>query len=99
MNGGPEDDVIVVASFTHQAMIGQYRIGFPRGGEWIIRFNSDWNGYSEDFNNVGNAEGHVVAEEQAYDGCEFSANVDVPPYSLLIFSQDKASEAPPQSAR
>jgi 1,4-alpha-glucan branching enzyme len=92
LEGGPKDDVIVVASFTHQAMTENYRIGFPRGGEWVIRFNSDWKGYSEDFDSTGETDGHVVAVKEPYDGCEFSATVEIPPYSLLIFSQEKAAE-------
>ena len=29
----------------------EYRVGFPRAGQWWVRFNSDWNGYSPDFGN------------------------------------------------
>jgi 1,4-alpha-glucan branching enzyme len=94
MDGGPKDDVIVVTSFTNRPMTDQYRIGFPREGEWIIRFNSDWKGYSEDFNDVGNPGGHILAEKKAYDGCDFSATVDIPAYGLLIFSQEKVPEMP-----
>ena len=91
-DGGAKDDVVVIASFTHQPMTNGYRVGFPRGGEWIIRFNSDWKGYSADFQDVGNPDGQIQAEKQPYDGCEFSATVEIPPYGLLIFSQEKADE-------
>jgi 1,4-alpha-glucan branching enzyme len=87
LGGGAKDDVVVVASFTHEPKTEGYRIGFPRGGEWIIRFNSDWKGYSADFQDVG-PEGRVQTERQAYDGCAFSATVEIPPYGVLIFSQE-----------
>src|SRR3712207_8558009 len=28
---------------------GEYVIGFPRGGEWKVRLNSDWEGYGADY--------------------------------------------------
>ncbi|MCE0485003.1 MAG: alpha amylase C-terminal domain-containing protein [Methylacidiphilales bacterium] len=94
--GGAKDDVIVAASFSHQPLTENYRIGFPHGGRWIIRFNSDWKGYSSDFNDVGNPEGHVRAEKQPYDGFDYSGTVALPPYGFLIFSQEEneAEEAP-----
>jgi len=96
--GGPKDDVIVVASFTHRSLEEGYRIGFPRGGRWTIRFNSDWKGYSADFNDVTNPEGHVLAEKEALDGCEYSGIVALPSYGLLILSQEEseAEKAPGQ---
>ncbi len=49
-NGGPGDDVIVVANFGNTSY-DSYTIGFPRNGAWYVRFNSDWNGYGNDFGN------------------------------------------------
>lgn len=43
--GGPGDDVVVVANFSHETR-GVYRIGFPEGGVWKLRLNTDWAGYS-----------------------------------------------------
>jgi 1,4-alpha-glucan branching enzyme len=91
--GGPKDDVIVVASFTHRSMEDGYRIGLPRDGRWLIRFNSDWKGYSPDFHDVGNPDGQVTAEKNPQDGCDFSGIVSLPPYGLLILSQEEAPEA------
>ncbi len=88
---GPKDDVIVVASFTHRAIEKDYRIGLPRGGFWTIRFNSDWKGYSPDFHDVSNLEG-VMAEKEDRDGCEYSGVVALPPYALLILSQEETPE-------
>jgi 1,4-alpha-glucan branching enzyme len=89
LEGGAKDDVVVIASFTHRDLENNYRIGFPRGGRWIIRFNSDWKGYSKDFHEVGNSGGFIDTKMEPMDGFAFSANVDLPSYGLLIFSQDK----------
>ena len=88
--GGARDDVVVIASFSNRDIETDYRIGFPRGGRWTIRFNSDWKGYSPDFHEVGNAGGAVEAEREDRDGFFFSATVQLPSYGVLIFSQDEA---------
>jgi 1,4-alpha-glucan branching enzyme len=83
--GGPGDDVVVVANFAHEAR-GPYRIGFPRPGLWRLRLNTDWDGYSPDFHGF---ESHdVEATEAECDGSPWSAEVAVGPYSAVIFSQD-----------
>jgi 1,4-alpha-glucan branching enzyme len=85
-NGGPGDDVLVVANFADRSY-GSYTLGLPRAGLWRVRFNSDWPGYSPDF---GNQSGYdTMAVETAQDGMAFSANIGVGPYSVLILSQDK----------
>jgi 1,4-alpha-glucan branching enzyme len=95
--GGPKDDVIVVASFTNRTFEDGYNIGFPRGGTWTIRFNSDWKGYSPDFSDVTNPEGNVVATPEDRDGCKFCGTVSLPPYAILILSQEEAApENPPE---
>jgi 1,4-alpha-glucan branching enzyme len=86
--GGARDDVVVVASFTHFDQQNNYGVGFPRGGRWVIRFNSDWKGYNKDFHDVGNSGGFVDTVAEPMDGFAFSAAVDLPSYGLLIFSQD-----------
>jgi 1,4-alpha-glucan branching enzyme len=92
-DGGPKDDVVVVASFTHRSFTDGYRIGLPQNGRWIIRFNSDWKGYSPDFDNVSNPEGQVMAEKEQRDGCEYSSIVSLPAYGLLILSQEETPQA------
>ena len=82
--GGPADDVVVVANFFHEPQDG-YVIGFPAAGTWKLRFNSDWQGYSEDF--AGHPSADVVAEPGQYDGLPFHAALSIGPYSALIFSQ------------
>ena len=84
-NGGPGDDVVVVANFANRSY-DSYTLGFPRAGPWRVRFNSDWQGYSADF---GNQLGYdTVAGDGPCDNMPFQANVGLGPYSLLIISQD-----------
>jgi 1,4-alpha-glucan branching enzyme len=83
--GGPRDDTIVVvnmANRTHQS----YTMGFPRGGNWKVRFNSDWIGYGDDF---GNWPGYdTVAFSGHRDGLPYHGNVGLGAYGALILSQD-----------
>lgn len=81
--GGPGDDVVVVANFFHEPQEG-YVIGFPSEGTWKLRFNSDWQGYSDDFGNHPSTD--VVAEPGDKDGFAFQATLAIGPYSVLIFS-------------
>ena len=83
-NGGPADDVVVVANFFNEPRDG-YVVGFPAEGTWKLRFNSDWQGYSDDFQ--GYPSSNVVAEPGEYDGFPFHAALSIGPYSVLIFSQ------------
>ena len=84
-NGGPGDDVMVVANFCNRSY-DSYALGFPRPGYWRVRFNSDWQGYSSDF---GNQLGYdTFAGDGSRDGMPFEANVGLGPYSVLILSQD-----------
>lgn len=82
--GGPGDDVIVVANLANRAN-ESYNIGFPRKGMWRVRFNSDWNGYDPQFGN------HLTVDTEAgdgeKDGMPFNGNVSIGPYSVVVFSQ------------
>lgn len=85
-NGGPGDDVVVVANFANRGY-GSYSLGFPRAGMWRVRFNSDAQGYSSDY---GNQPGYdTLAGGSSQDGMPFQANVGIGPYSVLILSQDR----------
>jgi 1,4-alpha-glucan branching enzyme len=97
--GGPKDDVIVVASFADRTVEDGYRIGLPHGGKWTIRFNSDWKGYSPDFHDVSNPEGQIVAEKTPYDECDYSGTVSLPPYGFLILSQEEAYIEPAEEPK
>jgi len=82
--GGPADDAVVVANFLHEPQ-EDYIIGFPSAGTWTLRFNSDWQGYSDDF--AGHPSTHVVTEPGEYDGFPCHGALSIGPYSVLIFSQ------------
>jgi 1,4-alpha-glucan branching enzyme len=82
--GGPGDDVVVVANFSSR-WFSDYRVGFPRGGRWYVRFNSDWNGYSSDFGNTRTLE--IDANGGGQDGMGQSGSFQLGPYSAVIFSQ------------
>lgn len=85
--GGIGDDVIVVVNMANRSY-DSYSIGFPRGGLWSVRFNSDWNGYSPDF---GNSPGYdTVAystDGNDPDRIPYRGNIGIGPYSVLILSQ------------
>lgn len=83
--GGPADETIILANFadvSHEA----YTIGLPAAGRWHVRFNSDWQGYDQEFGNFESVT--AEAEEGDYDGQPFHASFGLAPYSVLIISQD-----------
>jgi 1,4-alpha-glucan branching enzyme len=82
--GGPADDVVVVANFHHEPL-DNYVIGFPTAGSWKLRFNSDWQGYSDDFQNYPSSD--IVAESGENDALPFHAALSIGAYSVLIYSQ------------
>jgi len=90
MDGGPGDDVVVLANF-HREPRENYVIGFPAGGAWKLQLNSDRAGYSEQF--TGYPSGDVVAEPGEYDGFPFKAAIAIGPYSVLIYSQLQPRDA------
>jgi 1,4-alpha-glucan branching enzyme len=85
--GGPGDDVVVVANFADRSY-QSYALGMPRAGQWRVRFNSDWTGYSEDFGNHPGAD--TTADGGPIDTMPFHATVGIGPYTVLILSQDNS---------
>jgi 1,4-alpha-glucan branching enzyme len=85
-DGGPGDTVVVVANFSSAAR-GDYEIGFPDPGVWKVRFNSDWQGYDEQFGQQDVFD--VTAEEGEYDGLPCKGKVNLGPYAVIILSQDR----------
>ena len=83
-NGGAGDDVVVVANFSNVPLPG-VNIGFPRGGQWHVRFNSGAAVYDRDFTNGDSFD--TVANVGAKDGLNFNGNVGIGPYSVVILSQ------------
>lgn len=64
-----------------------YQIGLPRGGLWRVRFNGDWNGYSDSFTNHPSHD--LTARWNAgHDGMAFTGEVSVGPYTAIMLSQD-----------
>ena len=86
MEGGPGDEVMVVANFHREPREG-YTIGFPAAGAWKLLLNSDWAGYSDQF--TGYPSGDVLAEPTAYDGLPARGTLGIGPYSVLIYSRPK----------
>ncbi|MCC6428871.1 MAG: alpha amylase C-terminal domain-containing protein [Phycisphaerales bacterium] len=84
-NGGAKDDVIIVANFANTSY-SSYNLGFPRGGTWKVRFNSDWNGYDSGFANTNSYD--TTANAGAKDGLAYNGNVGIGPYTVIILSQD-----------
>jgi 1,4-alpha-glucan branching enzyme len=83
-NSGAGDDVIIIINLSINSF-DSYTIGFPRGGIWRLRFNSDWNGYSSDFGNHSSSDVSTVSGFR--DGMFYQGNISIGPYSALIFSQ------------
>jgi 1,4-alpha-glucan branching enzyme len=82
--GGPGDDVVVIANFSHQPQ-EDYLVGLPAANGWTLRFNSDWHGYSESF--AGYPSADLVAVPGDRDGFPFHGSFGVGSYSVLIYSQ------------
>ena len=85
-NGGPGDDVIILANFAYRDYTN-YNIGFPRSGRWRVRFNSDWDGYDGDFGDWPTQDVHVQATSGSKDGLPYNADVSIGPYTMVILSQ------------
>jgi 1,4-alpha-glucan branching enzyme len=81
----PRDEVVVVANFANRHY-DDYRVGFPREGAWRVRFNSDWNGYSPDFENTAALDTSATSEPR--DDLPASAVIALGRYSVVILSQD-----------
>jgi 1,4-alpha-glucan branching enzyme len=83
--GGPRDDVVVIANLANRSY-PDYRVGFPRPGTWHLRCSTDWKGYSPDFGAQDTFD--TVAGDSPRDGMACSAGVGLPPYTVLVYSQD-----------
>ena len=74
--GGDESDpVMVIASFNEKKIEG-YKIE-NLAGDWKVRFNSSWKGYSVDFS------------ELKVDFINNETMLDLPPHVVLILTQPK----------
>jgi 1,4-alpha-glucan branching enzyme len=85
LDGGPRDDVIVLANFSATTHL-DYHVGVPRRGCWRVRFNSDWDGYDAEFETVRSLD--TDSEPVEHDGLRQRIAVGLGPYSVVILSQD-----------
>src|SRR5229473_1782875 len=83
-NGGPGDDVVIVANFSNVPM-QNLNIGFPRQGQWHVLFNSGASVYDPGFTNGDSFD--TTASPGAKDGLNFNGNVGIGAYSVVILSQ------------
>jgi 1,4-alpha-glucan branching enzyme len=81
--GGPGDDVVVVANLTNN-VYSSYNIGFPDAGTWYLRFNSAWQEYSADFGNIGY---DTTAESVPNMQQPCRGNVGLDAYAVVFYSQ------------
>lgn len=81
-DGGPGDDVLIVANLSHREHRG-YRIGVPAEGHWPLAFNSDADVYNPDFSGIPAADLHADAD--GHDGQPAGATLDIGPYAALFF--------------
>jgi 1,4-alpha-glucan branching enzyme len=82
---GQGHDILVVAQLGNAHRFG-YRIGFPGGGTWREIFNSDFYEALPNPNVMGNG-GSVFASNPPLHGFDFSAPLNLPANSLLVFSR------------
>ncbi len=83
--GGPGDDCIVVVNFSSQ-FYEHYTIELPSSGIWKRRFSSNREKYDDDFG--GGSIAKLTAEPAGQDGQPCIAHFGLPPYTVLIYSQD-----------
>lgn len=88
-HGGPSDDCIVVVNCSN-IYFEEYWCGFPRLGNWVLRFNSDSSNYCNSFDNCPVHE-HISSDKNPKDFYPFSGCLSIPPYSVLIYSQNALS--------
>jgi 1,4-alpha-glucan branching enzyme len=80
--GGPGDDVVVIANMSAQERTG-VPIGMPAAGGWRLKFNSDATTYSDVFH--GFPAQDVEAAPEPLDGKEAHALIDIGPYTVLVY--------------
>jgi 1,4-alpha-glucan branching enzyme len=85
LDGGPGDDVIVLANFSANAY-PDYHVGVPRSGRWRVRFNSDWDGYDPEFESIDSVDADSTPE--THDDMPQRIAIGLGSYSVVILSQD-----------
>ena len=83
--GGPGDDVVILANFSSQAYPA-YTLGLPRPGIWRVRLNSDAQVYDPTFSNWPSFD--TEASGPALNTMPCSGTIAIGAYTCLILSQD-----------
>ncbi len=84
-DGGPRDSTVVIMNLSNREH-EFYELTLPAEGEWIVRFNADWTGYSADF---GDADLICVEGREGEIGHPgVVGGLKLPPYGLVVLSQD-----------
>jgi 1,4-alpha-glucan branching enzyme len=86
LEGGPGDDVVIVANFSTQPLL-DLRMGLPWPGRWRIRLNSDSTVYDAQFG--GGIANDLDADGGPLDDQPASGLVSVASYAVVILSQDR----------
>lgn len=91
------DDVVVIINLSHVPH-NNYRLRFPSEGKWMVRFNSDWNGYSSSFANTHCDDVIAAIPTNVASASTMNPQVStylaegtigIGPYTAMILSQDK----------
>ena len=83
--GGPRDSTVVILNLSHRSY-DFYELILPAEGEWKVRFNADWSGYSPDFGDAELTAIEAKREETGYPAVV--GGIQLPPYAIVILSQD-----------
>ena len=76
----PVRDVVAVVCNLSPVPRESYRLGLPQAGRWVEAVNTDSSYYGG--SNTGNL-GGIAAEETGWGGQPFSAELTLPPLSVL----------------
>lgn len=90
MEGGPNDDVVIVVNFANRSHKA-HPVPFPVRGRWRLRFNSDSRAYDTAFSDVGCSE--VIASVAEDEARLPTAEIAIGPYAALIYSQAEGDTA------
>jgi 1,4-alpha-glucan branching enzyme len=83
--GGPKDSVVIVFNFSTETF-SDYKVGLPRAGKWLLRLNSDNENYDPEFSHLGISD--IETMDGEFDDKPVFGSLHIPPYTVLIFSQE-----------
>lgn len=77
--GGPLDDTLVILNLDEHRL-KKYELTLPLSGDWRVRFNSSWKGYSSDFHDTPIETVHADASKKAI--------IEMSEFSVIILSKE-----------